>query len=35
VEGHIHDPQLTAVLADLGPITAQLKVLGAYPAAIV
>ena len=35
VEGHIHDPKLTAALADLGPIAAQLKVLGAYPAAIV
>ena len=35
VEGHIHDEKLTAALADLGPIAAQLKVLGAYPAAIV
>lgn len=35
VEGHIQDAKLQAVLADLGPVAAQLKVLGAYPAAIV
>jgi len=35
VEGHIEGAPLQAALADLGPIAAQLKVLGAYPAAIV
>lgn len=35
VEGHIQEPRLQAVLAELGPVAAQLKVLGAYPAAIV
>lgn len=35
VEGHIEGPELKAALADLGPVAAQLKVLGAYPAAIV
>lgn len=35
VEGHIDGAELKAALADLGPIAAQLKVLGAYPAAIV
>jgi chorismate mutase/prephenate dehydratase len=35
VEGHIEGGPLQAALADLGPVAAQLKVLGAYPAAIV
>mgnify|MGYP000892000803 CR=1 FL=1 len=35
VEGHIEGDQLQAALSDLGPVAAQLKVLGAYPAAIV
>ena len=35
VEGHIESGDLQAALADLGPVAAQLKVLGAYPAAIV
>ena len=35
VEGHVENGPLQAALADLGPVAAQLKVLGAYPAAIV
>ena len=35
VEGHVQDGALAKALADLGPVTAQLKVLGSYPAAIV
>ena len=35
VEGHVESGALQAALADLGPVAAQLKVLGAYPAAIV
>jgi chorismate mutase/prephenate dehydratase len=35
VEGHIESGPLQAALADLGPVAGQLKVLGAYPAAIV
>jgi chorismate mutase/prephenate dehydratase len=35
VEGHVTDPKLAAALAELGPLAAQLQVLGSYPAAIV
>lgn len=35
VEGHVDGDQLKAALSDLGPVAAQLKILGAYPAAIV
>lgn len=35
VEGHVESGALKAALDDLGPVAAQLKVLGAYPAAIV
>jgi chorismate mutase/prephenate dehydratase len=35
VEGHIEGGPLQAALADLGPVAGQLKILGAYPAAIV
>ncbi len=35
VEGHVDSGALKAALNDLGPVAAQLKVLGAYPAAIV
>jgi chorismate mutase/prephenate dehydratase len=35
VEGHVESGPLQAALSDLGPVAGQLKVLGAYPAAIV
>jgi chorismate mutase/prephenate dehydratase len=34
IEGHIDDPALQQVLADLGPFAAQVKVLGSYPVAV-
>lgn len=34
VEGHVDDPALRQVIADLGPFAAQVKILGSYPVAL-